>query len=306
MAPKKRPKPKAKTVATPQPFATSETLTTIQLRRGNEANLPASAASGEPLFCLDSKKLFAGMGDGTPPVEIASSLGGVPVDENPPTDGQILIYDHAENAYAPGDPIVSGPDAPGGPPTRPPVQIGVVDGSGNVQRASGTSGGAQNVVGVVSVSNLPATQPVSGSVAVTNLPATQPVSGSVAVSNFPSPQASASSAETSTVYNGVTALTPQFVKISASASGNNNVLAAVSSKRIRVLRWDLTASGAVNAKFQSNAATDLTGLYYFAQNGGIAAGFCPVGIFQTGVGETLDLNLSAAIAVGGVLTYVTV
>jgi hypothetical protein len=200
----------------------------------------------------------------------------------------------------------------------------------------------QPVSGSVSVSNFPATQPVSGTVAVTGTfwqttqpvsgtfwQATQPVSGTVAVTGtfwqttqpisiaaaLPAGtnllgQVSASN-ETSTVYNGTTALTPLFSTIVASASGVTNIIAAVSSKRIRVLSFRITASAAVNVKWQSHllsppVVTDVTGLAYYAANGGENAAHNPVGWFQTGVGEQLDLNLSAAVACGGSLTYVTV
>jgi hypothetical protein len=120
----------------------SETTTTIQARRGLRGNLPASAAPGELLFTTDTHELFFGMGASTPPVEVqvpsagnATSIQNIPVSATPPGhDGEILIYNGAGNNYVAGDPIVSGPDAPGSAPTKPPVQIGLVDGSGNVQR----------------------------------------------------------------------------------------------------------------------------------------------------------------------------
>ena len=103
----------------------------------------------------------------------------------------------------------------------------------------------------------------------------------------------------------LTALTPKFMKISLSATGT--VVAAVASKKIRVLGWTLIANGTVNAKWQSHVTpTDLTGLHYFVANGGISVPFSPVGHFETVAGEALDLNLSAAVAVGGSLVYVEV
>lgn len=114
--------------------------------------------------------------------------------------------------------------------------------------------------------------------------------------------------ETSSIYNGATALTPKFKVISASSSGANTVVAAVTSKKIRVLAWDVKVNAAVNFKWQSHVTpTDLTGLYYNSGQGdGVARAFCPVGYFETVAGEALDINLSGAVAVGGVLTYVEV
>lgn len=113
--------------------------------------------------------------------------------------------------------------------------------------------------------------------------------------------------DSSILYLGNTAVTPLRSTITASASGNNNVVAAVSSKKIRVLSYTLIGSGAVNPKFQSNNVTDLTGLLYIAATGGgHIAPFNPTGHFDTAVGEPLTINLSGATAVGGYLTYITV
>jgi hypothetical protein len=115
------------------------------------------------------------------------------------------------------------------------------------------------------------------------------------------------SLETSTIYNGTTALTPKYAAIAASSSGNNTVLAAVASKKIRVLAVQLIANAAVNAKWQSGAGgTDLTGLAYCAANGGYVLPFNPVGWFETASNTLLNLNLSGAVAVGGSITYVEV
>lgn len=119
-------------------------------------------------------------------------------------------------------------------------------------------------------------------------------------------QVSASN-ETSTLYNGTTALTPKFAAIAASSSGNNTLVAAVTSKKIRVLSVSFVANAAVNAKFQSGASgTDLTGLFYCLQGGGAVLPYNPLGWFETGSNTLLNLNLSGAVAVGGCLVYVEV
>jgi hypothetical protein len=41
-------------------------------------------------------------------------------------------------------------------------------------------------------------------------------------------------------------------------------------------------------------------------NTGAGCTFCPVGVFETTSGEALQINLHAAIAVGGSLVYVEV
>ena len=130
-----------------------------------------------------------------------------------------------------------------------------------------------------------------------------PAPGSVDLKGYSRTRGPAS-AETSAVYNGNTALTPKFAKIALSATGT--VVAAVGGKKIRVLAYVLTASGSLNAKFQSHITpTDLTGLLYMAATIVVEAPFNPVGWFETVSGEALDLNLSAG-NVGGHLVYVEV
>lgn len=112
---------------------------------------------------------------------------------------------------------------------------------------------------------------------------------------------------TDAIMNGNTELTPKFAKIVASSSGATEVVAAVTSKKIRVLAYTLQCNAAVNAKFQSHVTpTDKTGLLYNGTNTGASPAFCPVGHFETVAGEALDINLSGAVAVGGHLTYVEV
>lgn len=114
--------------------------------------------------------------------------------------------------------------------------------------------------------------------------------------------------DTATIRNGATSLTPKFAAISASTSGDNTIVAAVTSKKIRVLAYNLMGAGAVNARFQTAAAgAYLTGLKYIAAaGGGICAPFNPVGWFETVAGDLLNLELSGAVAVGGEIVYVEV
>lgn len=130
------------------------------------------------------------------------------------------------------------------------------------------------------------------------------------VSTVPASDAPAQrvSQDTNVLLNGNTALTPKFKVITASSSGATTIVALVASKKIRVLAWDIKVNAAVNFKWQSHVTpTDLTGLYYNSGQGdGVARAFNPLGYFETVAGEALDINLSGAVAVGGVLTYVEV
>ena len=112
---------------------------------------------------------------------------------------------------------------------------------------------------------------------------------------------------TDSLMNGTTALTPKFAVITASSSGATQIVAAVSSKKIRVLSYVFQCNATVNVKFQSHVTpTDKTGLLYNAANTGASSGFNPLGHFETIAGEALDINLSGAVAVGGHITYAEV
>ncbi len=157
--------------------------------------------------------------------------------------------------------------------------------------------GTNNIgdVDVLTLPALPAGGNNIGDVDVLTQPARVKTSDSISVA-----------ADTASIMNGLTALTPKFATIAAASSGDNTLVALVGGKKIRVLAYNFMANGTVNAKFKSGGGTDLTGLKYLLANTGLVAPFNPVGWFETVSGEALLINLSAAIAVGGELVYVEV
>jgi hypothetical protein len=92
--------------------------------------------------------------------------------------------------------------------------------------------------------------------------------------------------------------------VAVSATGT--IVAAVPGKKISVLAFALTSSGIVNVKFQSHTTGDISGLFYEIANTGFVLGPNEWGWCETVAGEALDINLSAGVPVGGVLTYVEV
>ena len=129
--------------------------------------------------------------------------------------------------------------------------------------------------------------------------------GNVSVSNFSG--IVRTSEESDFIYSNNAELAPAFAPITAASNGNNTIIAAVSNKKIRVLSLSLSASAAVNVKFQSGASgTDITGLYYLAANGSVVLPYDPHGWLQTATAELLNLHLSSAVPVGGCLTYIEV
>ncbi len=103
------------------------------------------------------------------------------------------------------------------------------------------------------------------------------------------------------------ALTVQYAVIAASSSGINEIVAAVTGFRIRVLAYNYVVNAGVNVAWRSGATTAIGGLgYWDAQGKGKVAPHNKHGWFQTAAGEALNLNLSGAVAVGGELTYILV
>jgi len=96
----------------------------------------------------------------------------------------------------------------------------------------------------------------------------------------------------------------QFALISAALSPDNTLIAAVASKRIRVVGLLMVAAGAVVARFESDTGgTALTGAMSLITGTPIQL-YNPLGLFETDVAnELLNLELSAAVLVAGFMTY---
>ena len=92
--------------------------------------------------------------------------------------------------------------------------------------------------------------------------------------------------------------------INTSALGDTTLVSGIPGKRIMVVAYTFTAAGAVNVKFKSGAATDISGPLNMAAAGdGGSPPYNPDGHFITSAGEDLVVNLSAAVQVGGHLTW---
>jgi len=181
----------------------------------------------------------------------------------------------------------------GGTAPSTAARIGATVGS-TFQPVMGRSavGGAMLQASIESYAGFTGAQPVANSF---------PVAIATDQTVFPTSQDSA------TLYAGTTALTPKFAVVTASASGDTSVIAAVTSKKIRVIRYSLSANGAVQAYFRSGAAgTAISGVKYMTQYGGAGGTYCPQGIFETASNTALVINLNGAVAVSGEITYLEV
>lgn len=98
-----------------------------------------------------------------------------------------------------------------------------------------------------------------------------------------------------------------YAIIEISASGDNIIVPAVAGKFIRCYSYLITSAGAVSTKFKDGTGLALTGTNWstMTANGGTALGGNVEigGYFQTTVGSSLILNLSASVQVGGHITY---
>ena len=95
--------------------------------------------------------------------------------------------------------------------------------------------------------------------------------------------------------------TVQYAPINATTSGDTQIVAGVSGKRIRVIAYAVIANATVSIKFRSGT-TDITGSMRIVEGGGIAHAY-DGGLFQTAVGQPLNINLSANATVGGYVVY---
>lgn len=93
------------------------------------------------------------------------------------------------------------------------------------------------------------------------------------------------------------------VPIDASTSGDNIVVAGVTSKRIQVVNAVLIASDIVTVRWYSDSAsgTELVGPTYLLQAVGYSMGIACWMV--TDAGEDLVINLDANVQVGGMLAY---
>jgi len=96
----------------------------------------------------------------------------------------------------------------------------------------------------------------------------------------------------------------KYAVVNATALGANTVVSAVPGRKIKVLAYSLITNTAITVKWQS-ATTDISGPLSLAANGGTNVESA-LGLFETNIGEALNLNESGAVAatVGGHVTYV--
>lgn len=169
---------------------------------------------------------------------------------------------------------------------------------------------ASDSTGVLSVDDNGSSLTVDGTVTIQdggNVISVDDASGSLTVDQVATASSISAKLATDKMMNNLTEVTPKFAIIDAATSGDNTLVAAVASNKIRVLALFMVASAAVTARFESGAGgTALTGQMQLAANGGFVLPFNPVGWFETGTNTLLNLELSGATSVDGNLVYIEV
>jgi hypothetical protein len=87
------------------------------------------------------------------------------------------------------------------------------------------------------------------------------------------------------------------------AASNVLVAAQGTGKKIRVLYFFLVSVTANTITFEDTDGTNLTGAMALGANGGISGTAAPWGIFETPANKGLNLLLTGATQVGGILHY---
>lgn len=116
--------------------------------------------------------------------------------------------------------------------------------------------------------------------------------------------------ESSVIGIGGKDATPKFANIAIASSGDNTIVSAVSSTKLRVVSCFAMAAGDVDAYFVDGANNAICGDgsngLDLTANSGFVLDFNPVGWFETASGQSLDLNLGGAVRVAGCLAYIEI
>lgn len=250
---------------------------------------------------------------------LAVANGGTNNSAAPSSDGQVPIWNAASSKYVPGDPIVSGPDAPGVAPTKNPVQIGIFDGT-NVQRALGSSAGRLSIdvnsapTTAVSQSGTWTVQP--GNTANTTPWLTTDSASSATGSAVPA-KASYIGGNASGNLTGQVICDKNFIVNAFSTSGSTQEVAASGSTKIYVCGFAVNSAATTAVTFKlvygtgSNCATSPADLSVAVPLQAVTSN-APVGqnvsppsnvVWSTTASQALCVNLSAAQAVNAQVWY---
>lgn len=96
----------------------------------------------------------------------------------------------------------------------------------------------------------------------------------------------------------------QSAAINFSSSGDNEIIAAVTAKRILVHRLFIVCAGSTNLIFK-RGSTNLSGALPMATNGGITFDITGEPWFTTSIDEAFNINSSIGVQVSGTIYFDT-
>lgn len=102
-----------------------------------------------------------------------------------------------------------------------------------------------------------------------------------------------------------TSHTVKFASVNVSSPGDNELVAAVADKKIKVLSAAIIAAGTVAVKWRSDTSDRSGAMPLLASSGFVLPASLPAAGYyiETASGEALGLNLSAGVAVTGHISY---
>ena len=87
-----------------------------------------------------------------------------------------------------------------------------------------------------------------------------------------------------------------------SASGNADVITAVSNRKLRVMAMTITSISGCTVKLQSGASTDKTPPFHIAANGNLVQSN-PLGLFESVISEKINAVVSGTTTYTVMLSY---
>lgn len=87
-----------------------------------------------------------------------------------------------------------------------------------------------------------------------------------------------------------------------SASGNADIITAVSSRKLRVMAMTITSISGCTVKLQSGASTDKTPPFHIAANGNLVQSN-PLGLFESVISEKINAVVSGTTTYTVMLSY---
>ena len=107
----------------------------------------------------------------------------------------------------------------------------------------------------------------------------------------------------SQIYQGTTALTPQFSSVNVTASGIVSIVASATGA-VYLLAAQLSAKTSCTIQWMEATTSGLTGVQSLAGDGGFVLPYSPVGWFKTASGLQLSLSVQGSSGgVGGSIVY---